>query len=545
MPSLILMQERIKLDKSNNGSKINISLIYLGISRREYPFLLNWLYSPSAGIYYLHAILSGDEYYNIQIINQPCEQFSIEEIITRIQDFNSDVILFTQFFTTRNDIKCIAERCHRDAIIGVGGHDVTLNCMMLSKEELENEYAHVDFIWQGEVENGFKEFIKSFKKSGTPVVVNNLNNRITNLNELPVLSHDDYDGKVGFMVTSRGCLKRGCDFCTTPLLYKDGWKARSVRHVFKEMEYLKQNGKTIVNIFDDNFFGTRKADVVRGIEIVKKAKDLGMFLFIMTSVQQIYYVNDLGLLGILRGVVPIVFIGVENVSKSALEKLGKRVSPGSYHEKTIKVLSSLYSNGISPFLGFINYFPDATFNEILCNAKFLYENFGEAANFHYLTNKLNLLDGTLIQKRYISSGLKYHLNSSGYQYEYLDPKVGYSQYIFSLLQEYTRVSDFLLYEASTLLYMNQLQDDTVGKEFNSIKLKICRKNYIFFVDIINKIQNNMSFDAIMDFVAQEKNTFTANLLLLKRYMAELLPVVKYYNAETAGFIKQYLSLDKR
>ncbi len=533
------------MDKSNNERKINISLIYLGISRREYPFLLNWLYAPSAGIHYLHAILSDDEHYNSQIINQPCDQHTIEEIITRIKDFNSDVILFTQFFTTRKDIKYISERCHHDAIIGVGGHDATFNCMKLSKEEFENEYAYVDFIWQGEVENGFKEFIKSFKKSGKPVVFNNLNDRIANLDELPVLSHNDYMGKVGFMVTSRGCLKRGCDFCTTPLFYKDGWKARSVGHVIKEMEYLKQNGKTIVNIFDDNFFGTRKEDVVRGIEIVKKAKELGMFLFIMSSVQQIYYVDALGLLGIMRGVVPKVFIGVENVSKSALVKLGKRVSVGSYQEKTMKVLSSLYSNGISPFLGFINYYPDATFNEILCNAKFLYDNYWEAAYFHYLTNKLNILDETFIQKKYIKSGLKYHLNSSGYQYEYLDPKVGYSQYIFSLLQEYTRVSDFLLYEASTLLYMNQLQDYIVGKEFNSIKLEICRENYIFFVDIIDKIQNNISFEAIMDFVAKEKVTFAGNLLLLKRYMSELLPIVKYYNAETVGFIEQYLSLDQR
>lgn len=461
----------------------NITLLHLGISRKDYPFLLNWLYLPGPGIYYLNQVLR-ESGYNTTLIDKVDANLSINEICNLIRSEKSSIILCDQFFSTRRELRFVLDSLNEKSLVGVGGHDATFHSGSLDEKELRGEYRNVDFIWQGEVENGFTEFLGRFDKQEYPQRINNIPNRVQDLDSLPILDHRDYMSETAFLVTSRGCVANGCDFCTTPGMYPDGYRARSAEHVRAELEAIHRTKRWHVAVTDDTFLGFGRDGIIRAASIIEDASEMGLKMFIMTSPQQILEANNCGVIQRFSDSVYKVFLGVENGDVKALKNLGKRIDSEKHLVYSIKAIDVLYNNGISPYLGYINFNPETTIEELENSAVFLHETHQEASNYHYLVNRLSIFEGTAVYDKYKALGLEFSLNNDVYSYSFFDPRINNIYGILKMVFELTQVCDFLHFEATHLIYANKLYGTDIGKRYEMIKRKLNDQNFDFFMEVI-------------------------------------------------------------
>ncbi|MBN1497613.1 MAG: hypothetical protein JXA07_12625 [Spirochaetes bacterium] len=481
----------------------SISIVSLGNTRKDYPFFMNWLYLTSPGIHYLRTALELNGIKTV-LIDKVDKNLTTDEIIQILQNINPEIILFNQFYSTREEIKQICISFPKNAIRGIGGHDATFHSMTLSENEFSQQYSHADFVWQGEIENGFASFIRNFQKKDSPVCVNNINNRVQDLNDLPVLKHDNYTSELAFLVTSRGCMSGGCDFCTTPNFYHDGWRSRSVAHVSHELRNIKASGRFHINITDDNFLGLGEKDLMRGVDIIRRCGEEGLKLFIMTSVEQIVKADRLGLLKEFKGTVIKVFLGVENFNPSALRKLGKKVDIENHTYNSLSALNELYDNGISPHLGYINFNPETSCDEIEHSAHFLHQHNHEASLFNYFYTKMGIFEGTKHHERYTGRKDCIDFHGGNYSYEFHDRNTAAVFALLTMVLDHARLIDFLHFEATHLLYMNQLAETSAGKKYIELKKRSSEQNYEFFINALEISRKRGSLNVILDLIDDYK-----------------------------------------
>jgi len=475
-----------------------IALVSAGISRKEYPQFARFMPMTAVGLHYIKANLE-DQGYDIKIINQTNDGLSDLETANEIDNYNPGFVLFNQFFSTRERIRDkIIPNIKGKYVFGVGGHDATFNSKELSKEEIANEYSQFDFIWQGEAEKDLGEFLNSFEKENAPVITGDIENRVRDLDQLKILKHDDYSGDIGFLSTSRGCLPKNaaCDFCTTGGFYPDGWKARSLEHVKPELENLVKSGKRYIFVTDDNFLGFSQKDLDRGDAIIEYASDLKLKLMIMTTKEQILKANEKRYLEKWKGTVFRTFLGIENGSRSSAIKLGKCSARHNeeYTSKCEEAISALYDNGISLFSGYINFNPATTISELEESVSFLRDNGREAANFTNLSQGLRFYEGTSICKRFSKQAKNYKMKKGECFYEFENPKV---QDIYEHLSELKNernglmdIIDNLNYEITDLVYINQIQDTTLGKEYFELAEKRNKLNSEYFLRICSGVSGD-------------------------------------------------------
>ena len=491
-----------------------IALISLGACRKEYPYQQHMTYITPPGIRYVKAALSNYGF-NVGIIDQPNENILDEDIIERIKAFNPEMVLFNQFFSTRSQVRKIISSLGNKYAIGIGGHDVTFQVDYLSESSLREQYRGVDFLWRGEADRGLAEFIDGYKRPGSLSIIDNRPNRVQDLDSLPVLPHDDYNGEIGFIVTSRGCFSNGCDFCSTSRFYPDGWRYRSFEHVERELLNLKKNNRKFIAVFDDNFFGFTDESLERGAAIINKCRDLDLkIIFLMASVKQVADLNDRGYLGSFRGTLNNVFLGLENIDDNALRVLGKRCNVNTYKNLSATAIDALDANGISMFLGYINFNPFSTLEELENNARFLHENHDQASQFLYLSKKLQLFEGTRFFDNYVRDNDVSADGISGaeYLYDFKDRRVGRVSSIIKLVQNETMMFDCVDFETSTLLYVNQLQNGKYGKEYASLKKEISNNNFEFFMKLLDLCgKDDSNAVDVFDLLGDYKEKFKKNI----------------------------------
>jgi hypothetical protein len=521
----------------NNLNKV--VLVSTGISRREFPFLPNFMYVPSPGIYYIAAILKENGF-ETSIVDQANHNLPNDEISSRIIEEEPDIVLFNQFCTNRDRIKSIVSELPEKYIIGIGNHDATFHSRSLSNKEFIEQYSHASFVWQGEAENGLVEFLRNFKRGKYPLRIDNIANRVNDLDTLPFLKHDEYGGEAGFIVTSRGCKQSGCDFCTTPQFYRDGWRARSVGHVEEELENLKSSGKRFIFVFDDNFLGFSERDLERGVRIIEKCKALDMKVFIMTTVTQIARADELGYLSALSDALVLAFLGVENGNEQALKKLGKRCNTSQHRQLSERAIDGLYRNNISTYLGYINFNPESTLDELADSALFLYENNMQASNFHNLYNKVELYDGTKLLEIYRKNKL-YNItwDNGAYKYEFADRRVGYLSNCLSMfVLDQMYLLDFLNYEASNLIYMNQLLESETGKLFMKTRRDINKNNYNFFIKAVDICRDRESLGPLLEIMGDVKEKIKKSIMAYKSLIPRILINADYIIQEPLRYIDE-------
>ena len=498
----------------------NITLLHLGISRKKYQFLPNWLYIPGPGIYYLDNILRYYGY-NTKIIDAVESNLTINKISNVINALKSPILLCDQFFSSRHELRLILDTIKHKCLIGIGGHDATFHSKSLDSNELGEQYRNIDFIWQGEIENGFTDFLGRVNKQNHPLTIDNISNRVQDLDTLPILDHDNYKSETAFLVTSRGCVSNGCDFCTTPGMYPDGYRARSAVHVKRELEAIHCTNRWHVAVTDDTFLGFGTDGITRAGSILDHASELGLKMFIMTSPQQIIQADQCKMMPRFARSVFKVFLGVENGDVEALKKLGKRTEPEKHILDSAKAIDIMYNNGISPYLGYINFNPETTFQELENSAVFLHETHDEASNFHYFMNRLSIFEGTRIYDRYKALGLKFFPQNDMYVYNFFDPRINYLYNILKTVFDITQVSDFIHFEATHLIYANRLNESRIGKRYEQIKKKLSDQNFDFFMDVARMARKQNSDAGIFNRITDYTKTANESIREYKMFIKEI------------------------
>jgi hypothetical protein len=464
-----------------------VVLVSAGVSRGEYPQFTRFMPLTPPGLHYIVAALKSANF-EVELVNQTNDGLADIDVVAAVRNLKPDILLFNQFYSTRERVRRIVSSIPDKPIIGVGGHDATFHCV-----DSPTEYSVFDFVWKGEADEGLAEFLQSFKGNGQTIIVNNIESRVQDLDSLPILLHDDYLGDVGFLVTSRGCYPRGCEFCTTPKFYPDGRKTRSVEHVTPELENLVSAGKKYIFITDDNFLGFSSEDLERSEAIIARCKNLDLKIMFFSIKEQIITASQQGLLEKWRGTVYRVHTGIENADACAARDLGKVGVDKSYISKGATAIAALYRHGIAVFLGYVNFNPNSTLEQLSNSATFLHTHHNEAADFTHLRQGLRFYPGALQPSHFGLDGI--YVCNGEFFYEFNDPRV--KQLYESLWEIQDKsLSNLinLLYGTTDLIYINQLQDKDVGVRYWQIKAEISTLNYEFFMYCLNQCQENKTID---------------------------------------------------
>ena len=313
-------------------------------------------------------------------------------------------------------------------------------------------------------------------------------------------------------------------------MYQDGWRGRSIDNIIGELRNIKKSGRFHVYIVDDNFLGMTRDDIKRGIALIRHCGEEGLKVFPMTSVEKILEVDKLGLLGEFTGIVHTIFLGVENGNPAALRKLGKRVDTGKHPERSVQALDALYRHDISPYMGYINFNPESDREELLGSARFLHDN-NQASYFYYFFNRLGILEGTRLYDKYANN-----LKGGDYTYEFYDPLAAAVFAVLLLVQEQTRVVDFLHFEATQLIYMNGLTNTPVGVKYTTLKKNLNENNYDLFLNAVDVSGKKNSVGAILDLIVDFNIKVKNSILNYKKLFPEIINQSNYILIDPIKYI---------
>lgn len=171
-----------------------------------------------------------------------------------------------------------------------------------------------------------------------------------------------------YILGSRGCFGR-CSFCYLPRFYGPGstWRGRSPANITAEVEKVYgETGNPYFYFADANFFGPGERGRRRALELSRLLKRLSFPLIFglecrASDVQEEVFsaLQEAGLRD--------VFLGIESGVQSALDRFRKGTTVAQ-NEAAIKVLRRL---GLNISLGFINFDPGTTLEELRENLEFL------------------------------------------------------------------------------------------------------------------------------------------------------------------------------
>ena len=235
---------------------------------------------PPLALEYIAAYV--EDLVEVKILDSKAANLSFYQVKKKIEKFKPDLVGLTVPVTSA--IGNVLEYAKIAKLYGattvIGGWHPTLAV----EQTLSSPW--VDILVRGEGEFTFRELIKK----GSPESVNGLSYKINgkmihnpdrpflkNLNELKFPSRhlvEKYKYKIFNMncaaiETSRGC-PQACKFCSTNVVYKQTWRARSVESIIEELEIISKN-KRVKDVFfvDDNILVNMKRVGRLCIEIIK------------------------------------------------------------------------------------------------------------------------------------------------------------------------------------------------------------------------------------------------------------------------------------
>lgn len=245
--------------------------------------------NPPVGVAYLAAVLEKNGY-EVMVLDCPALKMTYSKIEQEIRRFEPDIVGITSVTATFSSALKVArtiKESYPRALIVFGGPHVTI-----MDEQSLREQKEVDVIVRGEGEqtivdlarcvsdSGVKSIDKvagiTFRKNGQ-IVRTPDRPYIQNLDELPYPAYHYFPlrkyrifGKLGLpMITSRGCPLQ-CTFCLVPRIAGNDFRARNVKNVVDEIEWMKDQYKPDFITFNDDIFTFNKERVLDFCSEIKR-----------------------------------------------------------------------------------------------------------------------------------------------------------------------------------------------------------------------------------------------------------------------------------
>ena len=249
---------------------------------------------PPLGLAYIAAYV--EDLVEVIILDSKAANLSLNQVKEKIEQIKPDMIGLTVPVTSAiTDVlkyARIAKQFGCTTVIG-GWHPT-----LAVEQTLSSPW--IDILVRGEGEFTFRELIErgspenvnglSYKRNG--IIIHNPDRPfLKNLDELKLPARHlvkNYNYRIFNMncdaiETSRGC-PQACRFCSTHVVYKRRWRARTVENIVNELEIISKN-KKISDVFfvDDNFLVDMKRvgrlciEIIRGKREKRIKKDLRFF----------------------------------------------------------------------------------------------------------------------------------------------------------------------------------------------------------------------------------------------------------------------------
>lgn len=235
---------------------------------------------------------------------------------------------------------------------------------------------------------------------------------IKNMDDVPFAARDialQHDPTEIWVSTARGCT-RNCAFCCSQDFWKNrethNWRGRSVENVIDEIrwisnEYGIRQFEFIDNSFEDPFPYLERAKCIANALLEQDLKvaygaNMRAETCAKLTEQEIMLLKNSGF--------SYVYLGIEGFNSKSLRVYQK--SATVEHNK--KALSVLEENGIPVDIGFINFHPYVSFNDLRENVQNLQKY--NLAYLQYILTFLFVFRGTSLYGRLKEDGLLYRDN---------------------------------------------------------------------------------------------------------------------------------------
>ena len=427
------------------------------------------------GIRYIKSYLNKNGY-KVDILENQFERLDINQLSQKINEY--DIVGFSinycgQVEALKEIVKYIDDK--KNKTIYVGGHFASICYANLLKDISEidfvmladGEYATLELVIN---EYCYKDinnvaYLVDGELICKPILL------VEQLDDLPFPYRDKnsyYLGDKHFsMISSRGCYN-SCTYCSvgafTKYQFHKNVRRRSAKNIFAELEFLNDAYEIqYISFQDDLFIG---ADITSQ----NHAKELAEL--IIASKREIYFsiqcsvnsVNKETFSLLYRAGLRNVMIGIENFSDHALKCFNK-IQKVSEIESAILILREI---GLTISYGFIMYYPEMEFTEILENIEILHNL--ELINFRTITNKLQIYHGTAYSEKNLDYCIEIENNGYTINYFFKNSKINrYIEECKKFSKEYGNIEKMIMRLEFLACADPQIDKESVKKLSSTLK----------------------------------------------------------------------------
>lgn len=460
----------------------------------------------SLGIRYIMSFIREHNYHS-DIVE--CDMNKLDTYKTAQKLIPYDIIGFSANFSGQyRSIRTIIDQLISlksslslgNPIFVIGGHFATFQY-----EFILNDCRSIDIVVIGEGEETFLELLNSdflnldqisniaFRSGHTNITVTTgLSRFSSNIDRYPFPYRDKdsyFLGQPHFsIISTRGCYAK-CAFCSvnsfSAFLKGPKWRLRSPSNFVDEIEYLvNAYGIKVLSFLDSVFIGKDNVSKERARHICKLLKERQINIKFNIECRADTIDEDLLKL-LMRHGLKNVFVGLESGSNKCLSYL-KKGTTVSDNERAISVLRRL---GLDVTIGFINFYPEMSYEDIAINIDFLFNNHILRSNM--LSARLHIYYGSEYSYRLLPT-VKVTDDGFDIKYEFIDKRIEaiYNEFklLTNLLAPVEHKLDILAFNKDVFiedLAIKAQINDTITKIKNKIMAKLYKVAKLLFIEVGN------------------------------------------------------------
>jgi anaerobic magnesium-protoporphyrin IX monomethyl ester cyclase len=303
-----------------------------------------------------------------------------------LKQYNPDIVGFTCMafqYASTIELARLTKEFDKNITVLLGGYYPTVDSQSILESD---DMRYIDFVFRGEGEISFNEFVKAYSKSksyenvpgisyiSNQTVINIPFGCLANLDDIKLPDRSVRLADKGFncmgfksdaVETSRGCVY-DCNFCSIQNMYGKSYRKYKIERVLEDIRDAKKYGAKSIMMTDDNI----SLDGKRFKELCEAITD--------AKLNDVKYLTQASVNGINRtpGLAKAmadsgmnwVFLGIESAHDSALDYLNKSEQLKSSEAED--VVKELKEYGIIVIGGFVFGYPDDTEDTLRANFEY-------------------------------------------------------------------------------------------------------------------------------------------------------------------------------